>query len=80
VVPKTFSVPITDDGMAEGAESFTVTLSNAVGGTLGSPTTATVTIAASAAAVFDAVPTESTTMLMLLGALLGLVALVVLKR
>ena len=41
---KTISVPIIDDGYAEGNEPFTITLSNAIGATLGSPNTATVTI------------------------------------
>ena len=37
-------IPIVDDGYVEGNESFTVSISNPVGGVLGSPTTATVTI------------------------------------
>lgn len=41
---KTISIPIIDDTYAEGNESFTVTLSNATGATLGSPSAATVTI------------------------------------
>jgi plastocyanin len=43
-VSKAISIPVVDDGYAEGSENFTVTLSNANGGTLSSPTTATVTI------------------------------------
>ena len=38
-------IPITDDSYAEGNETFNVVLSNATGATLGSPSTATVTIA-----------------------------------
>jgi subtilisin family serine protease len=40
----TFTVPITDDSLFEGPETFNVTLSNPVGGTLGSPATAVVSI------------------------------------
>jgi hypothetical protein len=42
---KTISVFIVDDTYLEGAENFTVSLSNAVGGAVGSQGTATVTIA-----------------------------------
>jgi hypothetical protein len=42
---KSISIPIIDDSYAEGGESFTITLSNVTGATLGSPNTATVTIA-----------------------------------
>jgi photosystem II stability/assembly factor-like uncharacterized protein len=41
---KTISIPIVDDSYAEGNESFTVTLSNVTGASLGSPAAATVTI------------------------------------
>jgi len=41
---KTFQVAITDDGDSEGDETFEVTLSGASGSTLGSPSTASVTI------------------------------------
>jgi len=41
---KNISFPIIDDGYADGNESFTITLSNAAGATLGSPSVATVTI------------------------------------
>jgi hypothetical protein len=41
---KTILIPIVDDVYAEGSESFTVTLSNATGALLGSPSVATVTI------------------------------------
>lgn len=41
---KTISIPIVDDSYAEGNESFTITLSNATGASLGSAATATVTI------------------------------------
>ena len=41
---KTITVFITDDTLAESLETFTVALSNAAGTTLGSPSTATVTI------------------------------------
>jgi hypothetical protein len=41
---KTVAIPIVNDGYAEGNESFTITLSSPVGGSLGSPTSATVTI------------------------------------
>jgi len=44
-VLKTFSIPLVDDSYAEGNENFSVTLSNAIGATLGSPgTTTTITI------------------------------------
>ena len=41
---KNILIPIIDDVYAEGAETFTVTLSNATGTTLGAPAVATVTI------------------------------------
>jgi plastocyanin len=41
---KSISIPVVDDSYAEGGENFTITLSNANGGALGSPTAATVTI------------------------------------
>ncbi|MCW5592758.1 MAG: hypothetical protein KIS74_11720 [Burkholderiales bacterium] len=44
--PKSFSVPILDDSVVEGPETFFVTLNSPTGGaTLGAPATATVTIA-----------------------------------
>ncbi|MGE0355276.1 MAG: Calx-beta domain-containing protein [Burkholderiales bacterium] len=43
---KTFTVPIADDSLVEGPETFFVTIANPTGGaTLGSPSTASVTIA-----------------------------------
>ena len=41
---QTFSVPIVDDSYAEGNETFTVSLNNVSGATLGTPFTTTVTI------------------------------------
>ena len=41
---KTISIPVIDDAYAEGDETFTITLSNSIGATLGSPNTATATI------------------------------------
>jgi hypothetical protein len=41
---KTISIPVVDDNFAEGNEIFTLTLSNPTGATLGSNTTATITI------------------------------------
>ena len=41
---KSISIPIVDDSYAEGSESFTITLSNAVNTSLGAPSSATVTI------------------------------------
>jgi hypothetical protein len=41
---KTFFVPIVDDALVEGDETFTVNLSGAVGATLGTPNPATITI------------------------------------
>jgi uncharacterized delta-60 repeat protein len=41
---KSFIIPIVDDALVEGNETFTVTLSDAVGVTLGTPQTATITI------------------------------------
>jgi hypothetical protein len=41
---KTFSIPIIDDSYAEGNETFTVSLNNASGASLGTPSTATVMI------------------------------------
>jgi hypothetical protein len=41
---RTVSIPIIDDVYAEGNETFTITLSNAIGATLGSPAAATLTI------------------------------------
>jgi len=40
----TFNIPVIDDTYAEGAETFTVSLSNAVGAAIGSQSSATVTI------------------------------------
>jgi uncharacterized repeat protein (TIGR01451 family) len=41
---KTISIPLVDDGYAEGNENFNIALSNPIGGFLGSPNVATVTI------------------------------------
>lgn len=41
---KTISIPIVDDVYVEGNETFTITLSNPVGATLGTPSSATLTI------------------------------------
>jgi hypothetical protein len=41
---KTISIPIIDDAYGEGPESFTISLSNAVGASLGTPSSAPVTI------------------------------------
>ena len=41
---KTIAIPIIDDAYAEGDETFTITLSNAQGATLGVPASATLTI------------------------------------
>lgn len=41
---KTLSIPIVDDSYAEGTERFTITLSNPVNATLGSPSSATIDI------------------------------------
>ena len=41
---KTFTIPLVDDGLVEGTETFSVALSNATGATLGATTTASVTI------------------------------------
>ena len=43
-VSKQISIPIVDDSYLEGAESFTITLSNPNSATLGSPATGTITI------------------------------------
>ena len=43
-ISKTISIPIVDDAYAEGDETFSITLSNAAGATLGSPSSATITI------------------------------------
>jgi hypothetical protein len=57
---QTIAVPITSDALAEGDESFTVTLSNPQGGaTLGSPATTKVTITDDEGAVFFGAPTYS---------------------
>jgi hypothetical protein len=44
-ISKTISIPLVDDSYHEGSESFTITLSNPGGASLGSPSTATITIA-----------------------------------
>jgi uncharacterized delta-60 repeat protein len=41
---KTITIPTVDDSYAEGSESFTITLTNAAGASLGSPASATITI------------------------------------
>ncbi|HYR27206.1 MAG TPA: Calx-beta domain-containing protein, partial [Thermoanaerobaculia bacterium] len=71
--PKTFDVPIVDDALVEGNETFTVQLSGATGGTIGSPATATVTISDNDSAA--AVPTASQWALMAITLLLAAVAL-----
>lgn len=43
-ISRTISIPIVDDAYAEGNETFTITLSNAIGATLSAPNTATITI------------------------------------
>lgn len=43
-VSKTISVPIIDDALVEGTETFSIVLSDVTGGTLGAPSTATITI------------------------------------
>ena len=48
---QTISIPITDDGAAEVAEAFTVTLSNVSGATLGARSSATVNIVNDSAAL-----------------------------
>jgi hypothetical protein len=56
---KTISIPIVDDNFSEGNETFNITLSNPGGATLGSTTTATITItdnANTAGNPIDAVP------------------------
>lgn len=54
---KSISIPILNDGTAEASKSFTVTLSGAVGATLGAPVTATVSIADDDAATAPGAPT-----------------------
>ncbi|HEX8617744.1 MAG TPA: Calx-beta domain-containing protein [Thermoanaerobaculia bacterium] len=74
--PKVFQVPILEDGAIEGNETFTVTLSNATGATLGPVSVATVTIVdndGSAAAA--PVPTASEWALLLLAGVLAVLAL-----
>jgi hypothetical protein len=43
-ISKTISIPVIDDSYAEGNETFTVTLSNATGAALGTPSSASVSI------------------------------------
>ena len=43
-ITATFTIPIVNDALVEGNENFTVSLNSAIGLTLGSPSTATVTI------------------------------------
>jgi hypothetical protein len=43
-ITKTIAIPIIDDAYADGNESFTITLSNPTGATLGTPAIATLTI------------------------------------
>ena len=43
-ISKTISISVVDDGYVEGNETFTLTLSNASGMTLGTPTSTTITI------------------------------------
>ena len=56
VTSRTFTVPIIDDSLVEGNETFTVKLTVPTGATLGSPSTATVTIADN-----DSTPTPTPT-------------------
>ncbi len=50
---KTFSVPITDDALGEANETLTVSLTNPTNATLGSPSTATLTIKANDTVAFS---------------------------
>jgi hypothetical protein len=64
---KTFNITITDDPDTEGTEDFNVTLSSPTGGaTLGSPSSASVTINDDEAVPPPQVPASSTTLLMIL--------------
>jgi hypothetical protein len=51
---RTISIPITDDNLVESSESFTVTLSNVSGATLGANSSATITIIDNGVAVLSA--------------------------
>jgi hypothetical protein len=71
--PKMFQVPILNDLVVEANETFTVTLSNATGATLGATTAATVTIVDDDAIV--TAPTLSEWALILLAGMIGIAAL-----
>lgn len=82
--PKTFSISIVDDTDVEGDETFTLTLSGAQLATLGSPSTATVTIVDNDAVVppapTPAIPTASTWGLLLLTISVALAGAFVVRR
>ncbi|HEX6834896.1 MAG TPA: Calx-beta domain-containing protein [Rudaea sp.] len=78
--PRTITIPIVADGIPEPAETFDVTLSNASGGTIGSPATVTITIGAQTAAVTTPAPGLGSVGQWLLGALLAIAGIVTRRR
>jgi hypothetical protein len=78
--PKTIVIPIIDDTMAEPAETFTVTLSNATGAILGPNTTTAVTITDTDGVGAIAIPTMGAAGKLALGLGMGLLAWLGLRR
>lgn len=70
---RTLTIPITNDAIVEGAETVVLTLSDPGGGTLGTPSTATLIIADDEATAAG-IPTLSEWSLMALAAMLSLLA------
>lgn len=73
VTTQSFTIPIVADNVPEGAETFTVALSNETGGAFLGAGTATITIAANLPG--QAIPTASTWALLLLAAALAAITL-----